>query len=301
MPGSSYALEMAGRLGFEQSLLERSRRILGAEQVKLEALIADLEASAQRYRHDIDHLTTEKARLADLVHQYESKLSAVGKEVKEIKRRALDQANTIVDRANATIERSIKEIREKEADASTIKDARAAVAQMKHELANAQGDVVESADDERREPLHVGAVVNLAGSGETGEIESISPDGKTAVVVFGSVKMKASTADLAPSRSRVRSHNTPGLAVTEKPEALLHGLDLRGKMGDEALPLVDKFLDDAFLAGVNRVDIIHGKGTGALRKKVTEYLAHDPRVKSFRLGEWNEGGTGATIVELKDS
>jgi len=72
-------------------------------------------------------------------------------------------------------------------------------------------------------------------------------------------------------------------------------------MGDEALPLIDKFLDDAILAGLYRIDIIHGKGTGALRKKVTDFLSHHPRVKSYRLGEWNEGGTGATVVELVET
>jgi len=301
IPGSSYALEMAGRLGFEPSLLERSREILGGRQVKLEALIAELESSAQRYRRDIESLTTEKAKVDDLLRQYESKLSAVAKEVKEIKRNALDQANDIVDRANAVIERSIKEIKETGADGATIKGARTAVAHMKNEIAVGQKAVAPEPGEQRQEPLQVGSLVNLAGSVEAGEIESISADGKTAVVVFGNMKMKAGMTDLTASRSRKRSFASAGFTVSEKPGTLLHGLDLRGKMGEEALPLVDKFLDDALLAGLQKVDIIHGKGTGALRKKVTEYLSHHPRVKSFRLGEWNEGGTGATIVELKDS
>jgi DNA mismatch repair protein MutS2 len=77
-------------------------------------------------------------------------------------------------------------------------------------------------------------------------------------------------------------------------------LDLRGMTGDEAIPLVDKFIDAAILAGLHRVDVIHGKGTGALRRRVTEFLANHPRVRSYRLGEWNEGGTGATVIELGD-
>jgi DNA mismatch repair protein MutS2 len=68
--------------------------------------------------------------------------------------------------------------------------------------------------------------------------------------------------------------------------------------GDEAVEAVDKFIDDAILAGLHRVDIIHGKGTGALRKKITEYLKTHHSIKSFRLGEWNEGGMGVTVVEL---
>ena len=78
-------------------------------------------------------------------------------------------------------------------------------------------------------------------------------------------------------------------------------LDLRGMTGDEALPLIDKFLDDAFLAGLRRIDIIHGKGTGALRKRVTEFLSEHQRVSSFRPGEWNEGGLGVTVVEVRDA
>ena len=70
--------------------------------------------------------------------------------------------------------------------------------------------------------------------------------------------------------------------------------------GDEALPLLDKFIDSAILAGLHRVDIIHGKGTGALRRKVADFLSRHPRVRSFRLGEWNEGGAGATVVELRE-
>jgi DNA mismatch repair protein MutS2 len=89
--------------------------------------------------------------------------------------------------------------------------------------------------------------------------------------------------------------------VYDVPANASRELDLRGMTGDEALPLLDKFLDSAMLAGLSRVDVIHGKGTGALRKKVTEYLSRHPRVRTFRLGEWNEGGAGATVVELGDA
>jgi len=106
-------------------------------------------------------------------------------------------------------------------------------------------------------------------------------------------------ADLRGARARsatrpVRTENS------EKPSVPQTELDIRGLTGDEALPMVDKFIDDAVLAGLHRIDIIHGKGTGALRKKVTEFLAQHPRVQTQRLGEWNEGGTGATVVELTE-
>jgi DNA mismatch repair protein MutS2 len=107
----------------------------------------------------------------------------------------------------------------------------------------------------------------------------------------------------AAMRDLVRTEARPagGAAVItthERAREALRDLDLRGMTGEEALPLVDKFIDDAVLAGLNRIDIIHGKGTGALRKRVTEFLAQHPRVRSYRFAEWNEGGTGATVVEL---
>lgn len=75
-------------------------------------------------------------------------------------------------------------------------------------------------------------------------------------------------------------------------------LDLRGLMGDEAILRVEKFIDESVSNGLHRLDIIHGKGTGALRKRITDYLKNDKRVKQFRLGNWDEGGTGVTVVEV---
>jgi DNA mismatch repair protein MutS2 len=140
----------------------------------------------------------------------------------------------------------------------------------------------------------------LSGKTETGEIESLSPDGRTATVVFGSMRMRVPVSELEPTRKRTVARFTAGQAFPDRMEDVQHELDLRGMTGDEALPMVDKFIDDAILAGLHRIDVIHGKGTGALRRRVTDFLSTHPRVRSFRLGEWNEGGTGATVVELAE-
>ena len=112
--------------------------------------------------------------------------------------------------------------------------------------------------------------------------------------------MRVPLQDLRPAKKRDRRSDQVAELRTSKMETATRDLDLRGLTGDEALPLIDKFLDDATLAGYGRVDIIHGKGTGALRKRVLEFLQHHPRVKTYRIAEWNEGGTGATTVELKE-
>ncbi len=299
MPGSSYALEMADRLGLNKELLDRSRELLGHQQTKLEGLIGELEGSAQKYRLRLEVLAEEKARVDELVRQYEARIAAQSRELKEVKRHAIDEAKQIVDRANAVIERSVREIRETNADKATLKELRQEVAGLKQELEKEHTTASVETETMETEHIEAGATVRLKDGGEVGEVESIAADGRTAVVVFGIVKMKLPISNLRTTHERQRQRAPQSFARLEKPEQIPTDIDLRGMNGDEAIPLVDKFLDTAMLAGLHRVDIIHGKGTGALRKKVTEFLSNHPRVKSFRLAEWNEGGTGATVVELK--
>jgi DNA mismatch repair protein MutS2 len=299
VPGSSYALEMAQRLGFHDRLMRRSRELLGHQQAKLDTLISELEASTQQYRKEMEAMAAEKATLDAMVGKYEEKISSLSKEIKEQKRRAVEEAENIVQRANATIERSVREIRESKAAPEAVRNVRQEVSRLREELSLQRTEVAEPSEPEAQTTFVVGSHVRLQEGSDTGEIVAIAPDRKTAVVVFGNVKMRIPVADLRGARARsatrpVRTENS------EKPSVPQTELDIRGLTGDEALPMVDKFIDDAVLAGLHRIDIIHGKGTGALRKKVTEFLAQHPRVQTQRLGEWNEGGTGATVVELTE-
>ncbi len=299
--GSSYALEMAQRLGVHEDILKRSREFMGDKHVRLEQLIAELESSAQRYRSELDTVNEERTRLRKLMTEYEAKLSAQANELKQLKLKAVEEAEDIVKGANAVIERSIREIRERAAEKEAIKRARVGVEQVKRSIEEVKSDLPEDETVHKEESLLVGSFASLAGGNETGEIISISPDGKSAVVVFGSLKMKVAIKDLVPSKRKARPLRPSSPVEQEKPAVIERDIDLRGLTGEEAIPLVDKFLDTAMLAGLHRIDIIHGKGTGALRKRITEFLTNHPRVKSFRLGEWNEGGTGATVVELTES
>jgi DNA mismatch repair protein MutS2 len=299
IPGSSYALEMADRLGFDRNLLARSRDMLGDRESKLEGLLGDLEASSQKYRAQLESLAEEKARVDELLQQYEAKMASQSKELRDVKRKALDEAREIVDHANAVIERSVREIRESKADKVTLRDIREEVTALKQELEKEHSSVSIVPDIVEADPIEVGGKVRLKDGGEIGEVESIAADGRNAVVVFGIVKMRVPLSDLRGTQERQSQRRPSSFSRAEKPEHVPTDIDLRGMNGEEALPLVDKFIDTAMLAGLHRIDVIHGKGTGALRKKVTEFLSNHPRVKSFRLGEWNEGGTGATVVELK--
>jgi DNA mismatch repair protein MutS2 len=299
VPGSSYALEMASRLGLDDRLLNRARQLLGQEQTKLQHLISELESSAQQYKRDLEDLTMEKNRLDLMVTEYESKLAMQTKELKSVKRNAILEARRIVEQANALIEKSIKDIRESKGDKETVRRVREEVGKLADELASADRHLGPAPDAVEAQVVGVGSRVTIGASSEVGEVESVDRAKNTAVVALGSIRMRVALGDLHTTNQpqRVLSHGA--LATVQHGDRFLDGLDLRGMTGEEAIPLIDKFIDSALLAGLQRVDIIHGKGTGALRKRVAEFLSVHPHVRSFHLAEWNEGGTGATVVELE--
>ena len=302
VPGSSYALEMADRLGFPGDLMERARALLGGQHMRLDSLLQELEASAQEHRATTEELREIKARAEQLASEYAERLQTLTRETREIKRKAADEARSIVERANAVIEQSVREIREHNAGKDVVRAAREEVSKLRAVVQETERETEPEVSEDQLPAgtLVQGSTVTLQDKTETGEIAALSPDGKTATVVFGSVKMRVPVSELRAGRKRPSSRPASRPLIPDRHDEVPRELDLRGMTGDEALPLIDKFIDDAILAGLHRIDIIHGKGTGALRRKVTDFLSTHPRVRSFRLGEWNEGGVGATVVELAD-
>jgi len=299
VPGSSFALEMANRLQLSEAILSRAREFLGHQQTRLESLISELESSTQQYRKDLQAILEKETRLNQLVKEYESKLADQAKQLRRMKQDALSEATAIVQKANSAIEQSIREIRESSAERHVVAKARDRISQVKREIEQSM-EIPQEELQEVNEAIAVGTFVQLKGGTETGSVESLTSDKRMAFVAFGNVRMKVGVADLIPVVSKPSSPNKSAVAPVEYSVGQMQDIDLRGMTGDEAIPLVDKFIDNAILSGLHRIDIIHGKGTGALRKKVVDFLTKHPHVRSFRMGEWNEGGAGATVVELKD-
>ncbi len=291
VPGGSYAFELAERLNFPKNVLSEARGSLGTDQVRLENLLLELERKAQEYRALLADVTSERDRLQSLVSSYEAKLREVRREVAELKRTAKSEARAIIKEAQSTVERVVREIKEQQADARTVRGAKQELQQIRerHRLEPEETEPVES------EPLSVGDAVSLEGSAQVGHI--VEMRSKTAVVSWSHGTIQVPVAKLRKAkRSDVRSSTASEAHVTVD---LQREIDVRGMRVDEIQEAIERFLDSAFLGGLHRVDIIHGKGTGALRKRVTELLQTHPQVRSFRMGEWNEGGTGVTVVELE--
>ena len=302
VPGSSYALEMASRLGFAPAIMRRARERLGGEHARMETLIIELEEATQKARAALAEAERARQSGDERAREYGEKLAKLGAEARETKRKAAEEAARIIADANAAIERSVREIRETNAEKETLRRVRSDVARVQEEIAAARREAEpEEAREPARDAIGPGSSVTMEGGSDAGEVLAVSPDGRSATVVFGTVRMKVPLANLRVSHRRPGAvHGGSADLRSEKPAEIRQDLDIRGMTGEEALPLVDKFIDDAVLAGLGRVDIIHGKGTGALRKKVTDFLATHPSVRAFRPGEWNEGGMGATVVELTE-
>jgi DNA mismatch repair protein MutS2 len=299
VPGSSYALEMARRMSIDEDILRRSAELLGHRESRLESLLMELEAAAQQQKRDREHFAAERTRLETMVREYDGKIAGADREIRDRKNAALKEAEKIVENANALVERSVREIRESGAARETLRAVKADITEAREKIALEHVPVNEEGNPSLAE-VAPGALVSLRSGGEPGRVESIIPEKGIAYVQFGSIRMKVNIPDLLPSQQKPRIAGSPPVPRAPDPGFSSNEIDIRGLTGDEAIEMVDKFIDSAILSGLHRIDIIHGKGTGALRKRVSGFLTDHPRVRSFRLGEWNEGGSGATVVELAD-
>ncbi|PLS16931.1 endonuclease MutS2 [Bacillus sp. M6-12] len=300
VPGRSNAFEISKRLGLSDSVIDIARGYIGADTNKVENMIASLEESrkkAEEAREDAnDYLKQSEKLHKDLQKQvmeyYEEKDSLIDKAARE--------AAEIVEKAKREAEEVISELRklalEKNAE---VKE---------HELIEARRRIEESAPavkkskkaaaaPEKRE-WQPGDEVKVITFNQKGHlVEKVSSDEWQ--VQMGIMKMKVKERDLQYIKSQKPKETKHLATVRGKDYHVSLELDLRGERFENALSRVEKYIDDALLAGYPRVSIIHGKGTGALRQGVQEYLRNHRSVKKIRFGEAGEGGSGVTVVEFK--
>ena len=292
IPGSSYAFELAERLGISQSILNRARIQMGDEKTKLESLLQDLEWQIQEYKGKLHQTAKEKEHLESMVLSYEQKTTKLKRELGTIRKKAIEEAKEIVQQAHIKVEHSVKEIRESGAQREIVHSSRQVLKKLGEDLE--KFTLEEQTTPQSAESIEKGDIVRIRDGRESGEVQEIQ--GKDAIVLCGNARLHIALTDLHREQKQSKQYVQSSSPITV-PEAATE-IDLRGLFGDDAISQVQAFLDNAYAAGLHRVDIIHGKGTGALRKKISEFVKIYPHVKAFRLGEWNEGGTGVTVVEL---
>ncbi|MGG4441472.1 endonuclease MutS2 [Brevibacillus fortis] len=302
VPGRSNAFAIARRLGLPEHIIDVARGSISEEDNQVESMIASLERN--RKSAEADRLAAKAARqeAEELRTQLEEERAQFAEEKNKRMERAEDEARIAVQLAKEEAETIIRELREMMAEGMEIKEHR--LIDAKKRLGNAvleleKEKVKKPAKAVRATQIKVGDEVMVTSFGQKGTVlEKVNNE--EFLVQIGIMKMKVKRDDMHVQNTiQQKPQAAPYTSVKRRSDNIKMDLDLRGYNVEDSIREIDQFLDDALLAGLHSVSIIHGHGTGVLRKGVHEYLRSHRNVKSFRLGGQGEGGVGATIAELK--
>ena len=303
-PGSSFAFEIAKKIGFPKQILDDAANITGDQHLKFEKQLQQLEVDKKAIRKKEQDLRIADQLLTEVVEKYKKLLAELEGKKKQYLRDAAAEAQELIAKANSQIERTIKEIKEAQAEKNKTKEIRQNLEKTKEEIAQKAKEVAEAKKKEEAEVvLKVGDTVCIEEMQVVGEILAISDTDAT--ILFDSIRLRTSP-DKLRKVSRAEARKTQrrwqsGIAedLSEKAEHFDLTLDVRGKRADEALDIVDKYLDEAKLLSIKEVSILHGKGNGILRKLIREKLSHIHEVERFCDASLETGGTGITRVYFR--
>jgi DNA mismatch repair protein MutS2 len=303
VPGNSYALEVAQKIGLHKTVIDKTKAILGDDFIQFESISKNLKAELDIYRKKNAELEEKNARLAQLTQQYNDLKTDVDKNRKLILNQAKQEAARIVEDSNKRVEGTIRQIRESGADKETTKALRGELEEFKQTLKPEPSKPSPKTEKPKvEEPIKVGDFVHIDGSESTAEVMNLK--GSEAEVLIGSIKSYVKTNRLQKSsrkaqKEAVYSYSSHGIDIVEKRANMGFQVDIRGFRAEEAMMKMDSLIDQAILVGQNELRIVHGKGNGVLRKVVREHLRRYNEVQSLEDEHADRGGDGVTIVRLK--
>ena len=301
IPGSSNAIKIASQLGIPSGILDEAQTHLGNNNVAVEDLLVRLQQTQ-------DELETERILLQDKIREAEvasqkhtQLLQSLETERATLKQQAENEARDIVANARKNIEKLVADIRKQQASKDSIRNAFSEIEAAKKSLKK------EPPKKESHQPklkVNVGDKVRVKKLNRFGEVTAIKPRGKTPLqILVGNMQMQAAyhEIDSVHPKQETSHLSTSVLDIQySKSNTISSELNIRGLLVKEALDLTDKYLDDAYLAGIPTVRILHGKGTGALRKAVHDELRENPHVTNYQLAPLSQGGEGVTVVTFKE-
>lgn len=310
IPGKSNAFAISKRLGLSADIISSAQEFINGREIRFEDLITDLEMNQKQAlleKEKAEKLHAEVAELNEELKQQKDKLqqqkAMILKQAKEDAYRILDDAKTEADQIIRKMNKIAKSgipLKELEAERSHLRD------KMKDAFSAAEAEKQKSKKSVKinLKSLKVGQSYLVTSFGQVGTLLTMPDSNRKVDVQLGIMTATVDVADLQiaaqtqPATQTKLKSSRPSVH-TSKSMNISREIDLRGYNGLDGIEAVSKYIDDVFLSSLNELHIIHGKGTGALRKQVHQFLKNDPRVQSFRLGEINEGGSGVTVVTLK--
>lgn len=304
MPGSSYAFEVAERIGFGKEFINMAKEYIDSEKTKIEDFLVELEQKANSYREKLNFVERENTRLTGLANLYQDKVNKLEKQKKEILSEAKVKAEIYLEEVNSKVEAVIKNIRETNASKEAIRSEKETIQELKEKTRK----LVEPQPEKKKKNIinkefKSGDFVKLKNSDTKGTILSLDKTKNRAIVTVGSLKLQTKLNELEHTeqdKQKGGDQNYSGYGgFSYRPALESIRLDLRGRKPEEVDFELTRFLDDAYSSGTLRVEILHGKGTGALKKTVQDLLKTHEQVRDYYPEKIEFGGDGVTIVELK--
>jgi DNA mismatch repair protein MutS2 len=295
VPGSSYAFEIARRIGIDNDLLKSASNYMDTDKHKIEEFLIEVEKKSSSLEKKLRQLELENSRLAGLSSLYKKNLEKLEKEKKEILKKVKVDADDYLKNVNRSVEKIIKEIREANASREVIKKSKEIISELKAENRNLFSPDAEPDIDKAE--FNIGDFVRLKDTSTTGKIDSFDKSKDKAVIQVGALKMKVNLDNLLHA---LKNNPKPEGSIYKNYEVPVRDylLDIRGEKPEEAEFEVIKFVDDSYMSGHQRIEILHGKGTGTLKKTVRDILKKHDKVKDFYFAPIEAGGEGVTIIEL---
>ena len=308
VPGKSNAFAISGKLGLPDYIIEDAKKRLSEQDVSFEDLLTDLETSKRTIEKEQEEIARLKKEAEDLKAQAKQRQEKLDDQRDRILREANEKANAILREAKEIADKTIKDFRKfgkENISASEMEKEREKLRKKIKDTASASAMKAQKPKKEHKaSDFKLGESVKVLSMNLTGTVSSL-PDAKGNLTVrMGILSSQVNISDLeiieevSPYAPKKMNRTSKGKIKMGKSLSVRPEINLLGRTVDEAVAELDKYLDDAILAHLNTVRVVHGKGTGALRKGIHEYLRRQKHVKSYHLAEFGEGDAGVTIVEL---
>ncbi|GAB3982202.1 endonuclease MutS2 [Spirosoma terrae] len=311
-PGSSFAFEIAQKIGLPKGVIDRAKEKLGSQQVNFEKLLKELDIEKRVFSEKNLEISINQRKLAQQLAEYTALKTRLDNEQKQLINNAKQKAKTLVQEANQRIENTIREIKESKADREATRQVRQELERFDEKELTPEVLVVEKPKQPEEEfeadggAISVGSYVRISGQNAIGQV--ISLRGKDAEIRIGDLKSTVKLNRLEKvsrkvfkdaTESKEERPRSQGLDMNEKMQNFSFNLDIRGKRGEEALGEVDRFVDDALMLGYPELRIVHGKGDGILRTLIRNHLRGYKQVARMDDEHADRGGSGVTIVKMK--
>ena len=334
-PGSSFAVEIARKIGLPEDVIADAAEIVGSEYINADKYLQDIVRDKRYWENKRQSVRQREKQLEETIARYQSEIEELQKSRKEIIRQAKEEAEHMLQESNARIENTIRTIKEAQAEKEKTRQVRKELNDFRTSLdtmsTNEHEDKIARKMEKLKEkqerkknkknaspapqpqpaqakpaPLTTGEYVKIKGQTSIGQLLEIN--GKNAVVAFGSIKTTVKLDRLERTNALPKTELTAKQTFVssqthdqmyEKKLNFKQDIDVRGMRGDEALQAVTYFIDDAILVGMSRVRILHGTGTGILRTLIRQYLSTVPGVRHYADEHVQFGGAGITVVDLE--